>query len=200
MPVHNPLEKLGSDLCQWGAGHDAVNVVGTNFIAGHKVSADIIESAMHQLRGYEAEANHGLHGWTKRDSANLRKMIGVLETMTRTDTFTQAYIDCALWASSADENGDSFTDQGKGQSDLAPDCLAKMIADCRRFQKMNAKDLAQAGSDDENGHDFFLTRCGHGVGFSDRGYGPVGDRLEKAAKAFGSVDLYMGDDGLIYCS
>lgn len=49
-------------------------------------------------------------------------------------------------------------------------------------------------------HDFWLTRCGHGCGFWDGDYGELGDRLTTAAKAFGEVDLYVGDDGLIYQS
>ena len=48
------------------------------------------------------------------------------------------------------------------------------------------------------GHDFWLTRNGHGAGFWDRGLGEVGDRLSNACKAFGSYDLYIGDDGKIY--
>lgn len=37
------------------------------------------------------------------------------------------------------------------------------------------------------GHDFILTRNGHGAGFWDRGYGAAGDRLTSAAKAYGEV-------------
>ena len=48
------------------------------------------------------------------------------------------------------------------------------------------------------GHDFWLTRCGHGAGFWDRGVGETGERLTKAAEKFGNVDLCVGDDGKIY--
>lgn len=48
------------------------------------------------------------------------------------------------------------------------------------------------------GIDFWLTRNGHGAGFWDRGLGDVGTRLTCAAHNYGSVDLYAGDDGLIY--
>lgn len=50
------------------------------------------------------------------------------------------------------------------------------------------------------GHDFWLNRCGHGAGFWDRGLGELGDRLSDAAKVYGNVDLYIGDDGLVYQS
>lgn len=48
------------------------------------------------------------------------------------------------------------------------------------------------------GHDFYLTRAGHGTGFWDRGLDELGDRLSEAAKCAGSVDdhtLYANDDG-----
>lgn len=57
------------------------------------------------------------------------------------------------------------------------------------------------GDNDAEGricHDFWLTRCGHGCGFWDGDYGHIGDRLTEAAKKFGNVDLYVGDDGKIY--
>lgn len=67
------------------------------------------------------------------------------------------------------------------------------------FQDVNAKLLARAGDEAQNGHDFWLTRNGHGVGFWDRGYDKeVGDALTKASESFGEVDLYVGDDGRIY--
>lgn len=53
---------------------------------------------------------------------------------------------------------------------------------------------------DRAGHDFWLTRCGHGAGFWDRGLGDIGCKLTEAASVYGSVDLYIGDDGLIYAA
>lgn len=49
------------------------------------------------------------------------------------------------------------------------------------------------------GHDFWLTRCGHGAGFLDGDWPePHASALDEAAKAFGNVDLYVGDDGRIW--
>lgn len=48
------------------------------------------------------------------------------------------------------------------------------------------------------GYDFWLTRNGHGAGFWESEWGKPGAILDKAAKAFGEADLYVGDDGLIY--
>ena len=116
------------------------------------------------------------------------------------DDFTRSYIKCALWCSSENEAGDSFLDQDYDDSDISPECMSQMVKDCRDFQKDEAADLAEAGDDGQNGDDFWLTRNKHGVGYSDRGYGEAGDRLTESAHAYGNVDLYLGDDGLIYCS
>lgn len=48
------------------------------------------------------------------------------------------------------------------------------------------------------GHDYLLTCKGSGAGFWDRGMGDLGEELTKAAHAEGSLDLYPGDDGLLY--
>ncbi len=60
-------------------------------------------------------------------------------------------------------------------------------------------------SDDEAesyaGHDFWLTRSGHGAGFWDRGLtGGLGERLTEASKAYGSPDdhnPYDNGDGTV---
>ena len=63
--------------------------------------------------------------------------------------------------------GDSF-----GFSDLAPEALASIIADCAAFQRDNAALLAEAYARDydatQAGRDYWFTRNGHGVGFWDR--------------------------------
>lgn len=52
------------------------------------------------------------------------------------------------------------------------------------------------------GHDFWLTRNGHGVGFLDRDELSEADqkRLTEASKEFGECYLYVGDDGKLYIS
>lgn len=121
--------------------------------------------------------------------------------------FTEQYIDTALWASIDDEG--QPLDANYDVPDLSPECKAKMEADCQSFQQHHAKLLEKAYatelpgtahySDGAAGHDFFLSRNGHGAGFWDRGLGKVGDELHTAAKAYSSFDLYVGDDGKIHC-
>jgi hypothetical protein len=49
------------------------------------------------------------------------------------------------------------------------------------------------------GHDFWLTRNGHGAGFWDRNLGGIGDKLTKACE-YDECNLYVGDDGKIHVS
>jgi hypothetical protein len=118
------------------------------------------------------------------------------------DAFLRGYLECALWSTndnSDPETGGDPLDENYSVADFAPEALASAKADCEAFQEANAADLEATGADDDqNGHDFWLTRNGHGAGFWDRGYGDVGERLTKAAKVYGSVDLYVGGDGKVY--
>lgn len=117
------------------------------------------------------------------------------------DRFTAAYLECALW-SSTDDDGTPLDNVKYADTELAPETLARFKADCDRFQTANTDLLAQADeyqSADRQGHDFWLTRNGHGAGFWDGDYPKeLGERLTDASKAFGECDLYIGDDGLIY--
>ena len=113
------------------------------------------------------------------------------------DKFTQAYIVCALWSAN-DEDGMPL-DSNYVVDDIAPETLARIKSDCRDFQKSAKKWLKQAGDDAQNGHDYWLTRNGHGAGFWDRGYPKkVSDALCELSKANGEFYLYVGDDGKIY--
>ena len=125
------------------------------------------------------------------------------------DKFTRAYLECALW-STTDDN-DTPLDQEHSIYDFADDVLDLAMADCARFQLENADMLARAYSSevyieghryDEGsaGHDFWLTRNGHGAGFWDRGLDDVGEALTKACEAFGERWIYIGDDARIYIS
>lgn len=127
------------------------------------------------------------------------------------DTFTRAYIQTAIW-SSTDDDGTPL-DRNYSESDLSPEVLTRMAEDCRKFQEENAETLSAAiatgdvvcGPDFEEyghaGHDFWLTRNGHGAGFWDGDWPePYATALTDAAHAFGSSDLYVGDDGQIYLS
>ena len=92
------------------------------------------------------------------------------------------YIECALWSTtdSTSEQDDAL-DENYGVDDLATGTLAKMREDVTDFVGANHIHLVRSKlTNAQIGHDFWLTRNGHGAGFWDRGLGPVGDRLTHA--------------------
>lgn len=112
-----------------------------------------------------------------------------------------AYVEAALWSSTdeSDESGGVPLDENYSEDDLSDEAKHDMFRDVSHFVGANSGLIFRAGLDAEQvGHDFWLTRNGHGTGFWDRGLGAVGEELSKAAKAYGSSDIYVGDDGLLY--
>lgn len=126
------------------------------------------------------------------------------------DEFTRAYIACALWSSNdeSNESGGEPLDANYDIDDLAPETLKTIEEDCQNFQNTYKCLLEEAyrlyfspggyAPAEQAGHDFWLTRNGHGAGFWDRGLGDVGDKLSEAARLEGSRDLYVADDGRLY--
>ncbi len=129
------------------------------------------------------------------------------DNIERFDKFTLAYIECALWSTNdeSNEQGGDPLDEYYGPEDIVASTLETMLADCKRFQEENADDIAN-GRDhpvyttaERAGHDFWLTRNGHGSGFWDGDWEkPAGECLTEASEAFGGVDLCVSDSGLIY--
>lgn len=113
------------------------------------------------------------------------------------ETVLGHYIGAALW-SSTNEAGTPLESM-LGAEDLADETLESMADDVESFLT-EPQVLADVDgmSLEAVGIDFWLTRNGHGAGFWDRGLGERGDRLTTAAHAYGSSDLYVGDDGLVY--
>jgi hypothetical protein len=105
------------------------------------------------------------------------------------------YLETAIWAST-DEDGEPL-DSRFVVDDFADEAVKQAEKDCLDF--MAANDVGDL-DDDDVGHNFWLTRNGHGAGFWDRGLGALGDRLTKASEAYGSCDVYVGDDGKLHLS
>lgn len=126
--------------------------------------------------------------------------------------FAHSYILAALWSSndeSRPDGGDPI-DENYSSDDLCISAKNRMYRDCRAFMRANYEDLMLAcalyspregyAGMELAGHDFWLTRNGHGVGFWDRREleeGGVGERLTEACKREGEANIYV-DDGKIY--
>jgi hypothetical protein len=104
---------------------------------------------------------------------------------------TDAYIECALW-SSLDDRGEPLD---SSDALISESLRAESRIECQDFYTANAQDLADMNPE-QAGHDFWLTRNGHGTGFWDRGLGELGNRLSESARIYGTVYLTV-DDGEI---
>lgn len=119
-----------------------------------------------------------------------------IDTLT---AFERAYLECALWSSTdnADDSGGEPLDANYFIEDISPKTLAEMLLDCADFQN-SQRELLESLDDSQCGHDFWMTRNGHGAGFWDRGLGEVGEKLTEACRPYGSYDLSVGDDEMIH--
>lgn len=111
-----------------------------------------------------------------------------------------SYIEALLWSSDSDYPEESFD----GAS-LSSEALESISKDCERFEERAWKILdryyAQDWTLEQLGHDFALTRNGHGAGFWDRPelYGEkCAVLLTTLSHRFGESTPYLGDDGKIY--
>lgn len=120
------------------------------------------------------------------------------------DTFTRAYVECALWLCDEDPPSGEWSEYPPYTADnIDAETLARMIADCERFQAEHGSQfdghIGRGDALERAGHDFYLTRNGHGAGFWDGDWTEdIGERLTRAAHTFGEFSLYIGDDGRIY--
>ena len=114
------------------------------------------------------------------------------------DDFTLAYVTAALWSSTDETNpeqGGEPLDDNYGIDDIDEATLTQMIDDCRQFQADNAEWISDDNvavrspnhtCDAQAGHDFWLTRHRHGVGFWDGdGKEPAASELADAAHVLG---------------
>lgn len=108
------------------------------------------------------------------------------------DDFTTGYLKAVEWLLPEETNREKI----RG---FTRDAIKKAKEDCADFQKANATDLElyqelRGKGLEYAGHDFYLSRCGHGAGFFDRDDDPVFNRLQAAAKVYNSVyhEVYHG--------
>ena len=104
------------------------------------------------------------------------------------------YMVAALWSSDDMTTGEEMSSEFSIH-DIDPASGESMRLDVVKFLTENKEMLKKSGlSDEQIGHDFWLTRNGHGAGFWDRGLDKeVGDALSDAARAFKDCNLYSED-------
>lgn len=102
------------------------------------------------------------------------------------NAFVKGYLICAAWADAPEGSNARFNNAEK----------AKALVDCQQFiatcgplfyQALELRDAEHLG------HDFWLTRCGHGTGFWDREeleFGGIGQDLTKLAEESGARTVY----------
>jgi hypothetical protein len=96
-----------------------------------------------------------------------------------------------------DEEGNQLSDNYTSE-DIAPSDRQSMLDDCRAFYAAHSTLMKQHGTDEQCGHDFWLTRDRHGAGFWDRGTGEIGELLTQAAHTYREQNIEVGDDGQLY--
>jgi hypothetical protein len=128
------------------------------------------------------------------------------------DEMVQAYAECLLWAgldwmhpslkeNGGDENNPPPFDENYDTGDLSDEAWESIHEDCQAFYDYHACILdwvrsrpadTQSGfyGPDQAGHDFYLTRNGHGTGFWDRGLGVLGDILTAGSKPYGETNEF----------
>jgi hypothetical protein len=112
--------------------------------------------------------------------------------------FLQGYTSCALWSST---NGEGVPlDEHYTTRDLSPEVLHRFEEDCKAFYTASIVGTNLPISDALAGYCFWLNRNGHGTGFWDRDMGDIGEGLSRQSQSYGPCDLYVGDDGHIYCA
>lgn len=110
------------------------------------------------------------------------------------DDVLAEYLDTACWSTYHENDDEFFADE------LSACAIAKMREDLSDFLCDNADDIGEHIK--RAAQCFWLNRNGHGFGFWDDPTWDrkIGKRLSDASKAYGTADLYRGDDGLIYHS
>lgn len=136
------------------------------------------------------------------------------------DEFTEAYLRAALWSSTDEtnpESGGDPLDNNYSIDDIDAETLVEMALDCHEFQssikhisflrrvcRFVSPWVTGGHIDDVNvnvespeyscharaGHDFWLTRNGHGAGFWDGDWKePAATFLTKASQEFGEFNI-----------
>ena len=107
------------------------------------------------------------------------------------------YLATALWSSTDDQ--DQPLDHKYDTASFTVEAINRAVRDCDAFvlacEKAGLGDALFQNGSDRAGHDFWLTRNGHGAGFWDGDYGEDGDALTEVAKRFPEVHPFEAGRG-----
>jgi len=123
--------------------------------------------------------------------------------------FIIGYKIASLWSShDSDQTDCEFLDEKFDITDFDDNANQTIETDCVKFIESNHDDLVEYADNvsynseeclsayEVAGHDFWLTRNGHGAGFWDRNGidDDLGNRLTDSCKDFGECWIYVNDD------
>lgn len=110
----------------------------------------------------------------------------------------KGYLICALWSSS--DSDDIPMDQDHDIYDFAFEAVQEARDDLNAFlyECENKNLIFGYFTNSDIGHDFWLTRVGHGAGFWDRDPIGDGDAITEVCESYYMESCYTGDDGLVY--
>lgn len=137
-------------------------------------------------------------------------------TSAQIDTITKHYLVAMLWTMPGDDDNENPGDDielsdipaetwDAARHDVklfvvACDALFEIVMQC--YEDGYGQHPDAGSTEAAFGHDFALTRNGHGCGFWDRdseGLPKVlGDALTKVCEGFGEANLYVADNGKVY--
>lgn len=124
--------------------------------------------------------------------------------------FLNAYLE-AVWFTEEEELEQRYKELHSGEEtfprlsdmmELSNVAIRQAEHDCKKFIRLAGTYLFATGEYSQAGHDFWLTRNGHGTGFWDRDAETYGGTinntaLTRIAEKFGNVVVLVGRDGRV---
>jgi hypothetical protein len=127
------------------------------------------------------------------------------------EEMVNGYLECALWSTHAyleegEENPKTWDEHNYAVSDISEKGMKQATEDCEAFLKEalpllteeEKRDTPHYSWESYLGHNFWLTREGHGAGFWDGRY-ENGDALTKLCKPWGNASdsMCLNEEGEI---
>lgn len=165
----------------------------------------------HEITGYVGEYDYETNDYLMTWHPGLAHVTlyrkTLLATQRQFNTFVHGYLTAMVWANCYEYNSETREieiAEDASEHDLTNDARNELTEDCLDFIKEEYEALhrvAKSHFSNENdwsqhGHDFALTRNGHGAGFWDRGYGRDGDYLTLASRPYGERHVVVLSHGI----